>query len=300
MRCFCIPRSTPKTRTGQHTPQPGSRLVSDARQQSSTQPDASGRRVRRVDTSQLAPPLGVRSCTGLLGQTFLARLETHAKRFEPMAIELSELRAATDQMRAAEKALANLPAARQALRTQVQRVQMVLQGHRHDIGSYTPNPLQVTHLSTCQADWKRLQRVLDSIDAISQENTSIEAPAPPTRAHETAARWRDLCTHREQLTHALRKVHAHADQAEWPTASQQLRQARHELAALLAEAQRLAQSGDALLLDPDEHTGLTAMLRETPQRQATLDRFQTYIDQRRRARQMSPVGPNPDLAAMPT
>lgn len=309
MRCFCLSRPKAKGPSPQpespaplatsHSPgknsksKPQTELVKEAGQPSPRSSAPLKRQVQWADADPPTPRSDAVSCTGLLGPTFLDRLALHVDRLPPMAAELAQLRTATQQMRTAEKALAaaatgsgrdielaRVQAARQALRTQAQRMQMVLQGHQKDIGHYTPNLAKVTHHSTCRADWKRLQRVLNSIDTVQAEALNLDTPTPTPRDAMVASRWHKLCGQRERVTTALRKVGHQASTGNWQAASQGLRVARQDLADLLDEAQQLAQSGDALLLDPHEFLGLNAMLKETPVRQGDLSRFQRYIDQR--------------------
>lgn len=304
MRCFCISRPKPKTPIKQQgnttpsptsppTPRPSTTLVAEVRRPGK-QP-APPPQVRWADQIQPAPHSNTRSCTGLLSSSFLERLEGHADTFPLMAAELSELRRTTQRVRAAEKALATtrtghtadlgqaeLRSARQALRTQVQRVQMVLQDRQTDIGQHDPDKAQVTHLGTCQADWKRLKRVLRSIDALDSEVVGCKASPLSMQEQQAEMRWHDLCSHRQQVTQALRTAGKSARQADWPTASEQLHAARQELRALLAEARALGQHGQAMLLHPDEYASLNAVLRETPERLERLDRFQRYVDRRLR------------------
>lgn len=306
MRCFCISPPKPKTQTARPdatkpsatsppTPRPSESLVNDVRRTSHHLQTSTVRQVRWADESQPTPRSGAVSCTGLLSSTFLDQLATHAGTFPLMATELAELRQVTQRVQAVEKALATastphtadigqaeLQSARQALRTQVQRVQMVLQGHRKDVGQYFPNLSKVTHAGTCRADWKRLQRVLKSIDAVPDEVMEVKPPALTTHEHKAAAHWRDLCTHRQQVTQSLRAAQLTAEQGNWAQASQQLHEARQEIQALLTEARALTRSGAAFLLDRDEYAGLSAFLRETPSRLARLERFQDFIDQQPR------------------
>lgn len=216
-----------------------------------------------------------------------------------MVSELTQLRAAAQDTRRAEKTLttaathpsrgidpvqarAEAQAARNALRNQVQRMQMVLQGHRADLDTYTPNIAQVTHESTCQADWKHLQRVLKSIDAVGAEDSTDPAPAASAWAQEAARCWHDLTARRQALSQALRSVHDRAEQGDWHKAGQLLRTIRPELRRLLADARHLAASGDALLLDPDAYNNLHTLLRDIPRRLDNLDRFQQLLDRGQR------------------
>ncbi|WP_143435768.1 hypothetical protein [Hydrogenophaga sp. IBVHS2] len=272
---------------------PQAELVKEAGQPSPRSSAPLKRQPQWADADPPTPRSDAVSCTGLLDPTFLDRLALHVDRFPPMAAELTQLRTATHQMRTAEKALAaaatgsgrdnelaQVQAARLALRTQVRRMQMVLQGHQKEFGHYTPNLSKVTHHSSCRADWKRLQRVLNSIDNVQAEALNLDTPTPTPRDAMVASRWEKLCGQRERVTTALRKVGHHASTGNWQAASLGLRVARQDLADLLDVAQQLAQSGDALLLDPHEYLGLNAMLKETPVRQSDLTRFQRYIDQR--------------------
>lgn len=231
MRCFCLSRPKAKGPSPQpespaplatsHSPgqnpksKPQAELVKEAGQPSPRSSAPLKRQVQWADADQPTPRSDAVSCTGLLSPTFLDRLALHVDRLPPMAAELAQLRTATQQMRTAEKALAaaatgsgggielaQVQAARQALRTQAQRMQMVLQGHQKDIGHYTPNLAKVTHHSTCRADWKRLQRVLNSIDAASAADTAVKAVQVPTEAMpapNAAERWLDLCARRKPL-----------------------------------------------------------------------------------------------------
>lgn len=130
-------------------------------------------------SDDVAPPCSKSpSRTGLLDTELLDELDSLKAMLPLMAGELGPFKTALKQMRFAEVAcddvssdteralrLKELELARQHLLSRVQRMQMVLQGHRQDLDAYRPNLRQVSHIGRRQNNWLRLERARKSLEA---------------------------------------------------------------------------------------------------------------------------------------
>lgn len=182
---------------GQTTIQPSRDVGCVPRTEGDTRPRTPAK-VRFVET--VAPTLEspaetpeTTPCTALLDDALLANLGKLVEALPAMAAELDQLGNAVRRMRTAEAACAattgnrssnplleEQETARLRLKGQVQRVQMALQGRKHDF-SYQPDIRQVSHLGQRRALWVHLNRALQSLDRgldIGLDRDLTQAPGP--------------------------------------------------------------------------------------------------------------------------